>query len=176
MGGGSRVAMFAVALALLLGVSAVPGASKAAAYHAPFCTGKTVKPSVPCNGVIHNWVTGIYVSGVEHSVCVDDFLRQKDPRCTAGPGQGVYLDLTPSENATYGIIFPNTGVKGDTTVSGTIFWRDPDPSPPPPPPPPPPSWHGPIGLGGGVVEDPDVASWGPGRLDVFARGTNDFLH
>jgi len=36
-------------------------------------------------------------------------------------------------------------------------------------------WHSPYGLGGQIVEEPDVASWGPGRLDVFVRGTNDAL-
>jgi len=39
-----------------------------------------------------------------------------------------------------------------------------------------PSWHGPGGLGGQIVGDPDVASWGSGRLDVFARGTTNTLH
>lgn len=39
-----------------------------------------------------------------------------------------------------------------------------------------PAWHSPVNLGGQIVGDPDASSWGWGRLDVFARGTNDALH
>lgn len=41
---------------------------------------------------------------------------------------------------------------------------------------PPASWHAPYNLGGVIEGDPDVASWGWGRLDIFARGANGLLH
>lgn len=37
------------------------------------------------------------------------------------------------------------------------------------------SWSRPVDLGGSLVDRPAVASWGAGRLDVFARGTDDQL-
>ncbi|HZG92446.1 MAG TPA: hypothetical protein VEZ42_19735 [Pseudonocardia sp.] len=37
------------------------------------------------------------------------------------------------------------------------------------------SWSRAIDLGGSVASQPAVVSWGPGRLDVFARGTDDRL-
>jgi hypothetical protein len=30
-------------------------------------------------------------------------------------------------------------------------------------------------LGGTITSDPDISSWGPGRLDVFARGAENAL-
>jgi hypothetical protein len=39
-------------------------------------------------------------------------------------------------------------------------------------PPPPTAWPS-ESLGGGINADPDIASWGPGRLDVFVRGAAD---
>lgn len=40
-------------------------------------------------------------------------------------------------------------------------------------------WHTPDSIGkpswGGVTSDPDISSWGEGRLDVFARGPNNEL-
>jgi len=37
-------------------------------------------------------------------------------------------------------------------------------------------WHT-DNLGGNITSDPDISSWEPGRLDVFARGTNgELLH
>jgi hypothetical protein len=44
-----------------------------------------------------------------------------------------------------------------------------------PPPPPPPTWHPADNLGGTFTSDLDIASWGPGRLDVFGRGAENAL-
>jgi len=38
-----------------------------------------------------------------------------------------------------------------------------------------PVWSGWASLGGQLIGGPDVASWAPGRLDVFARGTDNAL-
>jgi hypothetical protein len=38
-----------------------------------------------------------------------------------------------------------------------------------------PTWHI-DNLGGGITADPDISSWGPGRLDVFARGAGNALY
>jgi hypothetical protein len=164
------LAAFLAPLCLLAMTSPV----KAAIHEEQFCWGKTVTPSSPClglnDGSVHKWVTGIYVSGVQHSVCVNHFLNSHDSRCTGGPGQGVFLDLTPSGYSDYGRIYSNSGVQGNTTVYGIIYWSD-----APYPPPPPPSWHCCDNLGGNVVGDPEISSWGTGRLDVFARGNNNEL-
>jgi Repeat of unknown function (DUF346) len=40
---------------------------------------------------------------------------------------------------------------------------------------PPPSWHPAESLGGTFTSDLDVASWGPGRLDIFGRGAENAL-
>jgi len=37
------------------------------------------------------------------------------------------------------------------------------------------SWSRPISLGGALKSQPAAVSWSPGRIDVFARGTNDTL-
>ncbi|HXS33145.1 MAG TPA: hypothetical protein VN758_05145 [Solirubrobacterales bacterium] len=37
------------------------------------------------------------------------------------------------------------------------------------------TWHI-DNLGGGITADPDISSWGPGRLDVFGRGTDNKLY
>jgi Repeat of unknown function (DUF346) len=46
---------------------------------------------------------------------------------------------------------------------------------PPPPPPPPPTWHSGDPLGGNIVSDPEISTWGSGRLDVFGRGADNTL-
>lgn len=43
------------------------------------------------------------------------------------------------------------------------------------PPPPTPSWHQ-DNLGGGTTVEPAISSWGPGRLDVFERATDNVLY
>jgi hypothetical protein len=48
-------------------------------------------------------------------------------------------------------------------------------TPPPPPPPPGPQWRDWETLGGTLVGEPDVSSWGAGRLDVFSRGVDGTL-
>jgi hypothetical protein len=37
------------------------------------------------------------------------------------------------------------------------------------------TWHSGDNLGGSIVGDPDLSSWGSGRLDVFARGADNTL-
>jgi len=37
------------------------------------------------------------------------------------------------------------------------------------------SWSGWASLGGALTSGPGVASWGPGRLDVFVRGSDNGL-
>lgn len=173
----------AALVALFIGLLAMAGSAKAETHSEHFCWGATVKKGVPCLGLydgesggVHEYVTGIYVSGVEHSVCVTNFLGQsQNKKCTGGPGQGVFLDLVPGPYFDYGWISNNTGVQSDTTVYGVIYWNDPPTNPPPPPPPPPPVWSAGDNLGGPVLGNPDVSSWGHGRLDVFARGTDDQL-
>jgi hypothetical protein len=47
---------------------------------------------------------------------------------------------------------------------------------PGPAPPPPPNWSGWENLGCCIASDPDVASWGSTRLDVFGQGTDNALY
>jgi Repeat of unknown function (DUF346) len=146
------------------------GADSAKAAERPFCSGANLDPGQGCvGGYGYNksgWAwseTGTICLYVDE-VGVDCQIKENEQVTVTKDGYG-YLG-----NAT--II--NWSTSGKKAKVYGIVW---DGSPPPPPPPPPaPSWHGPFSLGGAIVGDPDVASWGSGRLDAFARGTNDALH
>jgi hypothetical protein len=151
-----------VAIAIFICLLSASGSAKAAVHEEHFCWGAKATGSQPCLGLsegsVHRWVSGIGVSGVEHSVCVTHFLGPKEKACTSGPGAGAFLDLGSVEYSDYGWIYPNSGA-GETTVYGTIYWEDP------------PVWYS-DNLGGSMSADPDISSWGPGRLDVFALGSD----
>jgi hypothetical protein len=141
-----RCGAFVIAMSALATALVGTGSANAAIHEAHFCWGKTITPSEPCLGSVEGGeayrLTGVYASGVEHSICVGHWLG-KEKACSSGPGQGVFLNVTPSEYLDFGKIFSNTGVSGPTKVYGVIYWEDPleggggsgggGESPPPPP-------------------------------------------
>jgi hypothetical protein len=161
--------------ALLLMLCVQAPRANAAIQEEHFCWGKSVAPFGPESvcyefGTAHHNIRGLYASGVQHSICLKSFAQtSSEKRCTEGPGQGVYIPLHGSEESLdLGVISTN-GAATSTTVHGVIYWDQSPPSPPPPP-----AWYN-ENLGGNTPSDPAIASWGPGRADVFARGSNDVL-
>ncbi len=163
----------AVALASMVLLILSAGATSAQAGETRFCWGETVEKTGPdsvCYESGHSYATGVYASGVEHSICVNLLgLPPSKRKCSGGPGQAVYLPLTPSEGFAFPIIESNGA--GPTKVYGALYWNQ---APPPAPPPPPPAWNN-ESIGGSTPSDPDVASWDRQRLDVFARGSDNSL-
>jgi hypothetical protein len=175
--------------ALLLGVMLLfTVTSSAKAGERNFCYGVTLPPknqNGQCNTAgswgeyWYAYIDAVYGSGDQHSVCVG--LTPKGAgtsMCSTGPSQGVYNNTM---NGALGFPFVENNATGSSTKAyGKAWFHTPPPaeeeSPPPPPPPPPsPTWHAAQSLGGSVNSDVDVSSWGPGRLDVFARGTDNAL-
>jgi FG-GAP-like repeat len=124
----------------------IASSAKAAEVHEEhFCWGRTISPSHGCNQYeyelegIHRWMVAVHVRGVEHSVCVQDFIS-KVKSCSGGPGQDAWITMSPTSNSVWPVITVNTGVQGDTTVYGWVHFQDPPPSsggegeatPPPP--------------------------------------------
>lgn len=149
--------------------------ASAATHERNFCWGKTITPSEPClgltEGIATPYMSGIYASG-DHSICVTSFLNQKVKKCSGGPGQGVYLDLTPASPYTnYPIIYTNS--QSSTTVYGVVYWQDPPVEEPGPA-----QWYqGSISVGGGgTTAEPAISSWGVGRLDLFERGSDNHIY
>lgn len=132
--GGLRAASVVALVASLLCLMAMAGEADAAIHEQHFCWGATVNQNESCSGlnegVVHSYITGVYISGVEHSVCVR-VIGYSSSGCTGGPGEGKFLDLQPTEYAGYPVIYANSGVQGNTTVYGTIYWEDRPESPPP---------------------------------------------
>jgi repeat uncharacterized protein DUF346 len=173
----SRWPALAAVIAAALALLAMAGPAKASVHSEHFCWGATIKPNGGfCSGLtdsagVHNYAVGVWVTGIEHSVCADNFLQQNKPVCTSGPGQSTYLELNPTENTNYGIVYPNGGVQSNTTVYGIFYWIDPGT----PPPPPPPSWQFQSLGSSQILGDPSLDSPASGALDMFAKGLDGNL-
>ncbi len=151
-------------------------ASQAQAGEAQFCSGKSLallSGGGLCKDSSSRWITAVYGTGSQ-ATCAGawggPFL------CTGGPDQGVYVGKPHFDGSQLyqATLYNNSGEKGDK-VYGTVWFNQSGPQPPPAPqPPPPPSWHI-QNLGGMATSDPDISSWGPNRLDVWARGTDNAL-
>ncbi len=170
---------FATALVLLLSMT-----SSASAGYQQFCWGKkfpggTGNANV-CDSLYNDGLAG-YInevggSGKQHSVCVLAWWGEGAEMCSGGANQGVYNPNPRGEIMSVGQIRNNAA--GENTVYGFMVTCATNCNPPPPPPPPPPpgaTWHSVESLGGTFTSDLDISSWGPNRLDVFGKGTDNAL-
>ncbi len=144
--------------------------STASAAEYKFCWGNVLQEyQQGCEDSTPRWIDAVYGSGANGSICVGVPLEGLD--CTGNPGEGVYVNFPNGTVYGKATIYNFHGAKN--TVYGTVW--DTAAPPPPPPPPPPPTWHN-ENLGGTITSDPDIASWGSGRLDIFASGSDNTLH
>jgi repeat uncharacterized protein DUF346 len=158
----------ALAMSILLSLSMT---SSARADQSNFCWGRSLSQGINCADPNSRWITAVYGQGQQGTVCTWATQGTGGYLCSDGAGRGIYNDSFDGSRFVQALIYNQAGVQNQ--VYGTVFYNL---SGPPPPPSPPPSWHVGTNLGGAIVGSPDISSWGSGRLDVFARGTNDSLH
>jgi Repeat of unknown function (DUF346) len=153
------VAASGVVLALLL------TAAPARAEERQFCWGAWVSTGDSCAS--GTWyMTGAFANSTEGPVCL--YLSGHGLYNCGRENEGVYVGGSQYGVSSRAYIF-NWSTSHPIKVHGT-FWTA-----APAPPSPPPVWQGPEDLGGNIQSDPDISSWGVGRLDVFARGTDNAL-
>jgi hypothetical protein len=157
-------------LGLVTAAGALLGAASASAaiHEQHFCWGRSVS-TYPCQGypesevvVAHPYTVGLYVSGVQHSVCVTDW-NFRNKKCTSGPNQGAYLSVKPQADQNFGFISNNSGVQGATTVYGVIYWEDP------------PGSGGAESSGGGATESGASGVWYLRNSNSSGIADNEFL-
>lgn len=169
--GWEGLALTVVALVCLLASSSY---ADAAVHEDAFCTGKTVTSSEPCNSfnpeAVHEWAFAVHARGVSAPICVYDVFNKAGKQCSKNAGEDVWITFTPTSQDTWPVIERGKDWKTGTStkVYGWIHYQDPPPGPAP-------SWHCCDNLGGNIIGDPEITSWGSGRLDVFARGNNNEL-
>jgi len=137
-----------------------------------FCWGTTLKSKSgggvesACNSPTgYDHLNAIYGSGAQHSVCVKGWVSGST-MCSGGANEGVYNPLPGVYDAA---TIQNNGYSNNT-VYAVAYWT-PESSPPPPTH----EWHS-ENMGGVVVGDPDICSWGEGgHFEIVARGTDNAL-
>jgi Repeat of unknown function (DUF346) len=153
--------------AWLLLLGPVSGASAYEEHQ--FCWGSNLQPGEWCGS--GNWyIHAAYANGVSAPICLIG-PEGVGGDCTAQANEGIYIGAS----APYGyygkaqIYNPSFSTK----VYGVFWTGEPAPAPPPPPQA---TWHSGDNLGGNILDAPDISSSKSGRLDVFARGNNNYLH
>jgi hypothetical protein len=141
-----------------------------------FCTGKNLSGEEGC-GSGEWYIHAAYANGTSAPICLTG-PEQVGGGCMHVTNEGIYIGASEPYGYWGRVNIVHTINQPPTKVYGTFWTGPPAPagSPPPPPPPPPPTWHldnlGTLGGGKSLTEDPDVASWGGNRLDVFARASD----
>ena len=166
-----RTGLGLLALALVYLVSL--GATQAkATTEQKFCWNVVLNASnTYCTATPNGPIYSIAAAGVNGAapICAGTYGAEAENGvygCEKSPGEGVYFQNLGGVVAQYAII-RRGNVEAPVTVHGTLFWGS--------APPPPPSWHAAESLGGTLTSEPDISSWGPGRLDVFAKGAENGL-
>jgi hypothetical protein len=159
--------------AVLVAALAIAGTASAYEEH-QFCTGKNLSGEEGC-GSGEWYVHSAYANGTSAPICLIG-PEQVGGGCMHATNEGIWLGASEPYGYWGRALIVHTINQPPTKVYGTFWTGAPAPKGESPPPPPPSSWHGPgTSVGGTITSSPDVASQGPGKLDLFARGTDGAL-
>jgi hypothetical protein len=167
-----RWALASVMATCMMCIGALAAAGPASAYEEhSFCTGKNLESSQSCGS--GNWyIHSAYANGTSAPICLTG-PEQVGGGCMHAANEGIFIGASEPYGYSGSATIFHTINQPPTKVYGT-YWTGSPPPANPPPPPPTYSWHT-DSLGGTITSAPDISSWAPGRLDVFARGAGESL-
>jgi Repeat of unknown function (DUF346) len=166
------------ALLLFAGLLTVhPPFAEAAVQKDHFCWGVTLTPKDTHSETdecisLHFGILEAEAWSPQHSVCLEFTSAPHERSCSSGPENHVAIKSPISCSECAAFLRISNNAESSSTVYGNVTYLDGKGESVPPPSP---TWHT-DNLGGSILSDPDIASWGVGHWAVFGQGTNEYLH